>query len=87
MKIRNLPECQVYNSVLFSDFDTGVACLHEVRTAYMGAVHLPLVRLAMYFGNCLRIFMLGCLRLQLPFFISFFVYCLLSRVVFLFSLF
>jgi hypothetical protein len=30
MKIRPLPECKKYGSIVFPDFESGVACLREV---------------------------------------------------------
>ena len=30
MKIRPLPDCRKYGSIVFPNFESGVACLHEV---------------------------------------------------------
>ena len=30
MKIRPIPECQKYGSIVFPDFESGVACMREI---------------------------------------------------------
>lgn len=30
LKIRPLPDCQIFESVVFHDFETGVKCMREV---------------------------------------------------------
>lgn len=55
LKIRDLPEAQVYNSLVFPDFDSGVACLHEIALAGIRPASIRLIDNEQFsFGHALK---------------------------------
>ncbi|KAF0983696.1 hypothetical protein FDP41_007611 [Naegleria fowleri] len=55
LRVRKCPECQVYGSVLVPDFETGVACLHEVATKRVAPASIRLIDNSQFqFGQSLK---------------------------------
>jgi len=55
VKIRNLPQAQVYNSIVFPDFETGVACLHEIALSGVRPASIRLIDNDQFaFGHALK---------------------------------
>lgn len=49
LKIRPLPECRKYGSVVFPNFDQGVACMREIARLRLGQVLFGLFFLNIFF--------------------------------------
>jgi len=55
IKIRPLPECTQYGSMIFPDFKSGVACLHEIAMKQIAPVSIRLVDNKQFqFGQALK---------------------------------
>jgi len=55
MKIKKLPESKVYGSIVFPDFETGVACLHEIARQRCAPASIRLVDNEQFkFGQVLK---------------------------------
>ncbi len=54
MKIRPVPECQKYGSIVFPDFPRGVACLREIARQRSSPASIRLMDNEQFqFGECL----------------------------------
>ena len=56
MKIRPLPDCRKYGSIVFPNFESGVACLHEVARQRVAPASIRLMDNDQFqFGACLSV--------------------------------
>jgi len=54
MKIRPIPDCRKYGSVVFPNFESGVACLHEIARQRVAPASIRLMDNEQFqFGPCL----------------------------------
>ena len=55
LRIRKIPDCEVYGGVVFPDFESGVACLHEVANKRVAPASIRLIDNSQFqFGQSLK---------------------------------
>ncbi|KAL9649112.1 hypothetical protein ABK040_008489 [Willaertia magna] len=55
LRVRKAPECQIHGSVIVPDFETGVACLHEVANKRVAPASIRLIDNSQFqFGQSLK---------------------------------
>ena len=60
MKIRPIPECQKYGSIVFPDFESGVWCLREIAKQRCAPASIRLMDNEQFqFGETIYIFLLS----------------------------
>jgi alkyldihydroxyacetonephosphate synthase len=57
VRVRKAPACQVYGSVVFPDFESGVACMHEVANRRVAPASIRLIDNSQFqFGQSMKSF-------------------------------